>query len=79
MGCGIAQVASQNNHTVYLVDNNPDQLEKAASSLDKILTRLCEKGKTSTKEKNEIQDRITFTTTFEKLSDCDLVLSLIHI
>ena len=77
MGCGIAQVASQNNHHVYLIDNNPDQLEKAAASLDKILSRLCEKRKISTKEKIEIQQRISFTTDFDKLSHCDLVIEAI--
>ena len=77
MGCGIAQVASQNKHKVYLIDNNPNQLEKAASSLDKILNRLCEKGKISTKEKIEIQERITFSSNFDSLSDCDMVIEAI--
>ena len=77
MGCGIAQVASQNKHTVYLLDNNPDQLKKAIASLDKILARLCEKGKLSSEEKNEIQERITFTSEFERLSECELVIEAI--
>ena len=77
MGCGIAQVASQNKHTVYLLDNNPDQLKKAIASLDKILARLCEKGKLSNEEKNEIQERITFTSEFDKLSDCDVVIEAV--
>tara|TARA_B100000963_G_scaffold357165_1_gene378746 strand:+ start:519 stop:1685 length:1167 start_codon:yes stop_codon:yes gene_type:complete len=77
MGCGIAQLASQNKHTVYLLDNNPDQLKKAIASLDKILARLCEKGKLSNEEKNEIQERITFTSEFDKLSDCDVVIEAV--
>tara|TARA_Y100001933_G_scaffold230906_1_gene248300 strand:- start:576 stop:1742 length:1167 start_codon:yes stop_codon:yes gene_type:complete len=77
MGCGIAQVASQNEYTVYLLDNNPDQLKKAIASLDKILARLCEKGKLSNEEKNEIQERITFTSEFDKLSDCDVVIEAV--
>ena len=77
MGCGIAQIAAQNNHSVYLIDKNSDQLDKAIISLNKILTRLCEKGKITPNEKTEIQDRITCSTSLEKLSDCDLVIEAI--
>ena len=77
MGCGIAQVASQNGHRVFVVDNAKKQLEKAALSLDKILSRLCEKGRISAEDKNAIQDRISFTTELNPLSDCDLVIEAI--
>ena len=77
MGCGIAQIAAQNNHSVYLIDKNSDQLDKAIISLNKILTRLCEKGKITPNEKTEIQDRITRSTSLQKLSDCDLVIEAI--
>lgn len=77
MGCGIAQVASQNNHPVILVDNNKDQLENAAFSLDKILSRLIVKGKISAEDKKGIQDRINFTSDPKELAQCDLVIEAI--
>ena len=77
MGCGIAQIASQNGHNVIVVDKEELQLEKAKASLDKILSRLCEKERITNDDKTAILDRITFTSEMIELADSDLVIEAI--
>ena len=77
MGCGIAQIASQNGHNVIVVDKEELQLEKAKASLDKILSRLCEKERITNDDKTAILDRITFTSEMNELADSDLVIEAI--
>lgn len=77
MGCGIAQVASQNGHNVIVVDKEELQLEKAKASLDKILSRLCEKERITNDDKTAILDRIAFTSEMNELADSDLVIEAI--
>ena len=77
MGCGIAQIASQNGHEVVVVDKETLQLEKAKAGLDKILSRLCEKERITSEDKIAILNRITFTSEFIQLSDSDLVIEAI--
>ena len=69
MGCGIAQIASQNGHEVVVVDKETLQLEKAKAGLDKILSRLCEKERITSEDKIAILNRITFTSEFIQLSE----------
>ncbi|MGB1645982.1 MAG: 3-hydroxyacyl-CoA dehydrogenase NAD-binding domain-containing protein [Crocinitomicaceae bacterium] len=77
MGCGIAQVAAQNKHKVVVVDKDKLQLEKAKAGLDKILSRLCEKERITTQDKEAILHRITFTTDLNQLSNSDLIIEAI--
>ena len=77
MGCGIAQIASQNGHNVIVVDKEELQLEKAKASLDKILSRLCEKERITNDDKTAILDRIAFTSEMNELADSDLVIEAI--
>ena len=74
MGCGIAQIASQNGHEVVVVDKETLQLEKAKAGLDKILSRLCEKERITSEDKIVILNRIRFTSELKQLSDSDLVI-----
>ena len=77
MGCGIAQIASQNGHEVVVVDKETLQLEKAKAGLDKILSRLCEKERITSEDKIAILNRIRFTSELKQLSDSDLVIEAI--
>ena len=45
MGSGIAQVAAQCGHSVYLMDANVEQLERAKNGVSTSLEKLVEKGK----------------------------------
>jgi 3-hydroxybutyryl-CoA dehydrogenase len=77
MGAGIAQVASQNECEVVLVDLNQDMLTKAENSLDKILARLVEKGKVSDDDKINIQGRITYSTDVKDFKGSNIVIEAI--
>ncbi|MBT8324133.1 MAG: NAD-binding protein, partial [Winogradskyella sp.] len=65
MGSGIAQVAAASGCKVKLYDTNDKALDKAKASLDKILSRLIEKGRIDADEKNRIQANITYVNALE--------------
>lgn len=77
MGAGIAQVAAQSGHQVELVDLNQSILDKAKSSLAKILSRLVEKEKISQEQADSIQGRINYSTETSSFSGCGIVIEAI--
>jgi 3-hydroxybutyryl-CoA dehydrogenase len=77
MGSGIAQVAATAGCTVNLFDTNPEALDKAKTSLDKILDRLIEKGRIDADEKARIQGNISYVDSLDALSDSNLVIEAI--
>lgn len=77
MGSGIAQVAATAGCKVMLYDTNDTALDKAASALDKILTRLIEKQRIDLEEKERIQSHISYVNQLSKLSESDLVIEAI--
>jgi 3-hydroxybutyryl-CoA dehydrogenase len=77
MGSGIAQVAATAGCVVNLFDTNPEALDIAKSSLDRILDRLIEKGRIDTDEKSRIQGNISYVNSLDALSDADLVIEAI--
>ena len=77
MGQGIAQIASQNNHKVYLYDAYPDQLGKAKHALRKILQRQVEKERMSQEEVDAIMDRIHFEEDLTNFGECSLVIEAV--
>ncbi len=77
MGSGIAQVAATSGCTVKLYDTNEAALEKARSGLERILSRLIEKGRIDDDEKTRIQSNITYVDSLKELGDSDLVIEAI--
>jgi len=77
MGSGIAQVAATSGCKVKLYDTNQAALDKAKSSLEKILLRLIEKGRIDTDEKNRIQSNITYVNSLKDLADSNLTIEAI--
>ncbi|MES2800471.1 MAG: 3-hydroxyacyl-CoA dehydrogenase NAD-binding domain-containing protein [Bacteroidota bacterium] len=77
MGAGIAQVAAQNNCEVVLVDLSQDMLSKAENNLDKVLSRLVEKGNLSDDNKINIQGRITYSTDLRDFKSSSLIIEAI--
>ncbi len=77
MGSGIAQVAATADCKVKLFDLNQDALERAKAALEKILSRLIEKGRIDEKEKNRIQQNIRYVNSLKELSDSDLTIEAI--
>lgn len=77
MGSGIAQVAATAGCQVKLYDTNQAALDKAQASLEKILSRLIEKGRIDTDEKSRIQSNISYVDSLKDLSNSDLTIEAI--
>lgn len=77
MGSGIAQVAATSGCTVTLYDTNQDALQKSQLALDKVLSRLVEKGKIDDIEKTRIQNSISYVDNLKGLSESDLTIEAI--
>ena len=61
MGMGIAQIAATQGHKVCLYDSYDGAIENANKKIEKILNRLIEKERITSKEKEEIIERIHFS------------------
>ena len=77
MGSGIAQVAAQCGHSVYLMDANVEQLDRAKNGVSKSLDKLVEKGKFTVDQKSSIETNIHYVAQLEALSNCDLIIEAI--
>ena len=77
MGSGIAQVAATAGCKVKLYDTNQAALDKAKASLEKILSRLIEKGRMDAAEKNRIQSNISSVVELKSLADSNLTIEAI--
>ncbi|PTM05970.1 MAG: 3-hydroxybutyryl-CoA dehydrogenase [Bacteroidetes bacterium] len=77
MGSGIAQVAAQNGHAVFIIDNHRVALEKAKKGHEKIMARLVEKEKITEAEAQAILKRIEYHSSLDHLEHADLVIEAI--
>lgn len=77
MGSGIAQVASQSGHKVWLFDTNQAALDKATASLKKIMARLVEKGRKTQEEADAIVGRVNVCTDVASFANCGIIIEAI--
>lgn len=77
MGSGIAQVAAQNGHLVYLIDTSQQALDKAKTNLSQTLNRLVEREKITSEKAIQIGSSIQYSTDLNDLSPCGLVIEAI--
>ncbi|MCO4806006.1 3-hydroxyacyl-CoA dehydrogenase NAD-binding domain-containing protein [Salibacteraceae bacterium] len=77
MGSGIAQVAAQSGHKVWLFDTNEAALEKATKALAKIMARLVEKGRLSEADAQGIKERINCVSDYQSFQNCGFVIEAI--
>lgn len=77
MGAGIAQVAAQNGHEVYLTDKFEEALSKARAGHERTLARLVEKGRLQTGEDKTILERMKYTSSMADLKDAGLVIEAV--
>jgi 3-hydroxybutyryl-CoA dehydrogenase len=77
MGSGIAQVAATADHPVILHDSNSEVLAKAKSGLEKIHSRLVEKGRIDQATANRILDNISYSHSLEACDQCQFVVEAI--
>ena len=74
MGSGIAEVAASSGYQVVLRSRRLETAESMVAGVAKSLDRQVAKEKRSAEEAVEILGRISATTEFADLADCDLVI-----
>lgn len=77
MGAGIAQVAAQAGHQVWLVDQNNEVLDNAVAKLAAGLEKLVGRGKISADDADQIMGRIKTTTDQHDLNGSSLIIEAI--
>jgi 3-hydroxybutyryl-CoA dehydrogenase len=77
MGHGIAQVSAQAGYDVVLREVDQAASEKCMGKITKQLQRAVEKGKATQEDADGVLARITSTTDYAELADCDLVIEAI--
>ena len=77
MGSGIAQVAASAGHSVVLFDTNAEALSLSKSKLASVMDRLVEKGRLTSEEAQEIQNRISYADHMEALSESGIIIEAI--
>jgi 3-hydroxybutyryl-CoA dehydrogenase len=77
MGHGIAQIAAEADHDVVLRERNDERVERAYGRIEKQLARAVEKGKKEQADADAARARISATTDYGDLADCDLVVEAI--
>jgi len=77
MGSGIAQVAATAGCDVKVYDAKAEALETAKSSLERIMSRLVEKGRIDEDEKTRIQGNIHYVASLRDLEDSNLTVEAI--
>jgi len=77
MGSGIAQTAAAAGCTVVVREVTEELCERGFSGIEKSLAKFAEKGSITAEQRDEIRGRITGTTSFEDLADCDIIIEAI--
>jgi 3-hydroxybutyryl-CoA dehydrogenase len=77
MGHGIAQVAATAGYQVVLREVDDASLAKGIAKIEKQLARAVEKGKSTQEDADAVRARLTGTTEYAQLADCDLVIEAI--
>ncbi len=77
MGAGIAYVSAQAGIDVVLLDRDLESAEKGKTHSDELMTKAIKRGRASDSEKQKLLERITPTTDYAALADCDLVIEAV--
>jgi 3-hydroxybutyryl-CoA dehydrogenase len=77
MGSGIAQVAASAGFQTVVREVSDELIKKGFTGIEKSLTRFAEKGTITAAQQQEIRGRLSGTTEFADLADCDIVIEAI--
>ncbi len=77
MGSGIAQTAASAGFETTVREVTEELLQKGFASIEKSLERFAEKGTITTEQQKQTRDRLFGTTSFDDLSDCDIIIEAI--
>jgi 3-hydroxybutyryl-CoA dehydrogenase len=77
MGSGIAQTAATAGFETIVREVSDDLIAKGFAGIDKSLGKFAEKGAITADQQREIRGRLSGTTSFEDLADCDIIIEAI--
>jgi 3-hydroxybutyryl-CoA dehydrogenase len=77
MGSGIAQVAGSAGFETVVKEVSTELVERGFIGIEKSLARFAEKGTITSDQQKQIRSRLSGTTSFQKLADCDIVIEAI--
>jgi 3-hydroxybutyryl-CoA dehydrogenase len=77
MGSGIAQVCVQAGVPTVACETTAELADRGRGSIDKQLARAVEKGKLSEDDRSATMGRLTTTSDFDALAECDLVIEAV--
>jgi 3-hydroxybutyryl-CoA dehydrogenase len=77
MGSGIAEVCAKAGFTVVVREPTEDLLAKGRMRVTNSLSKARQRGKVNDAEESAIASRLTFSSSLEEISSCDLVLEAI--
>jgi len=77
MGSGIAQVAASAGFDTVVKEVSEDLIAKGFGGIEKSLAKFAEKGTITGEQQKEIRGRLSGTTSFNDLADCDVIIEAI--
>lgn len=77
MGAGIAQVAATAGFETVVKEVSDEFITKGFSGIEKSLAKFAEKGTITGEQQTQIRGRLSGTTSFDALADCDLIVEAI--
>ena len=77
MGSGIAQVAATAGFEMIVKEVSEEFINKGFAGIEKSLSRFAEKGTITADQQREIRGRLSGTTKFDDLADCDIIIEAI--
>jgi 3-hydroxybutyryl-CoA dehydrogenase len=77
MGSGIAQVAATAGFETIVKEVSDDLIAKGFGGIEKSLAKFAEKGTITSDQQREIRGRLSGTTSFAELADCDVIIEAI--
>jgi 3-hydroxybutyryl-CoA dehydrogenase len=77
MGAGIAQVSATAGFETVVKEVSDDLIKRGFSGIEKSLAKFAEKGTITAQQQTEIRGRLSGTTSFTELADCDIIIEAI--
>jgi len=77
MGSGIAQVSATAGFDTVVKEVSEDLIAKGFGGIEKSLAKFAEKGTITSDQQTQIRGRLSGTTSFGDLADCDVIIEAI--
>jgi 3-hydroxybutyryl-CoA dehydrogenase len=77
MGSGIAQTAAGAGFVTIVREVSDELIQRGFVGIEKSLSRFAEKGSITAEQQKSTRDRLSGTTSFAELADCDIVIEAI--